>query len=252
MGRSRCEATRGCTRYRRSKSKYCARHHRELQGAPWRAAPPQQASPATPQRQAGLIASLDTDGDFPRHRELRDGVVRLVSDNQEDLRSRVRKVLELEERDMEWLGPLMEELSRLGCRHIPGLQEPAVLEPAVIVAPPVSNRSSGHAKGPIHEDVEHDCPGYYSFHYFVDAVTLANGAIAIWPTSAEVSRPQGCHKGAPRGHSVEKLTGPPGRLWLHDSRMLHQSLPNSTDQRRVTLSWTVCEKGMEGEIVYKK
>lgn len=250
MGRKRCEANRGCTKYRRNKSKYCASHHRELEGVRWRAAPRRQAPAPAPQPSAALISSLETDGELPRHQELRDGLVRLVDGHDGNLRSRVRKVLELEKHEMQRFGPFMEELSRLACPHIPDVNEPAILEPAVIVAPPVSNRSSGYSKGAIHEDVEHDCPGFYSFHYFVDAVTPDNGAIAIWPTSADVPRPKGCHKGAPRGHPVEKLTGPPGRLWFHDSRLLHQSLPNGTDRRRITLSWTVCQKGREGEIVY--
>ncbi len=220
-----------------------------MEGAPWkRAAPRQQAPAAAP----GFITSLETEGEFRRHQELRDGIVELVDSHPDELTSRVRKVLELEEHDMERFGPFMEELTRLGCRRIPAVQEPVVLQPAVIVAPPVSNRSSAHAKGPVHQDVEHDCDGYYSFHYFVDAVNADNGAIAIWPTSTHLPRREGCHKGAPKGHWMRKLTGPAGQMWLHDSRLWHQSLPNSTSERRITLSWTVCQKGMEGEIDYKK
>lgn len=250
----KCQAHRGCTKRKRTGSNYCTKHHQEKEGTKWKAAKRQGEAEAPPPRVPGLVRMVDTrDTTFSRHQELRELVVRLLAGQDEKkLRRGVRKVVDVEASDPQELWTIMEELTELARRHLPDVSDPVVFEPAVIVAPAVGNRSNGHTKGVVHGDVEPDCPGHYSFHYFLDEVGPRNGAIAFWPTTTDVARGPDVHKGVPKGHEREVLEGPAGALWVLDARILHQSLPNSTDVRRITISWTVCQRGMEDSVHFSK
>ena len=107
--------------------------------------------------------------------------------------------------------------------------------PALVVAPPLSQRRPQERSPPgaVHRDVEAQIEGYLTLLICLTDVTDSNGSITLWPGTQNV----------PPGHldrAVQKLpsvvlTGPAGTAWLFDSRMLHQSNPNTTEQTRSTV-----------------
>ena len=116
------------------------------------------------------------------------------------------------------------------------LLKPRISAPALIVAPPVSSRSSPWSCGPIHRDFDDiESTGVYSFLLCVDDVTEDNGAVLFWPESKKW--PLDSKKSIPL--STVTLAGPKGTVFVWDSRMLHRSLPNKTNHVRKALSWFV-------------
>ena len=123
------------------------------------------------------------------------------------------------------------------------LMYPLLHAPLLVVAPPKSSKSNSWTKGSLHRDF--DCiatTGVYSFFLFLDEVTAANGTIAFWRESKLIGPVDPRHPERAldkAGMSSELLLGNAGTVYVWDSRLLHQSLANSTDKRRLALQWLV-------------
>jgi ectoine hydroxylase-related dioxygenase (phytanoyl-CoA dioxygenase family) len=87
---------------------------------------------------------------------------------------------------------------------------------------------------------DHKKSGLYTCVYFVDEVTAENGAIEFWPYTAHV--PFDRRNPVARNEPSQIITGPAGTLLVFDSRIVHQSLPNGTEEKRDTLTWGLCSK----------
>jgi ectoine hydroxylase-related dioxygenase (phytanoyl-CoA dioxygenase family) len=85
---------------------------------------------------------------------------------------------------------------------------------------------------------------------FIDEVNQANGSVEIWTNSQWIpldeKNPQRAI--AKSGLQAQLLQGPPGTVVVFDSRILHRSLPNTTQNRRFTLVWNVSSKDGIGTI----
>jgi ectoine hydroxylase-related dioxygenase (phytanoyl-CoA dioxygenase family) len=116
--------------------------------------------------------------------------------------------------------------------------------PKLVVAPPKHTRGRCHwSHGPIHRDVTTNDPGYLTVLVFCSEVTMENGAIELWPKTQDVlcSRPG-------RFLSMELPrqihTGNAGTVVVFDSRLLHRSQPNITENERIVLQAFLQIEGM--------
>jgi hypothetical protein len=113
-----------------------------------------------------------------------------------------------------------------------------------IVAPP---KSPEYAHKPIHRDMEEDesDPGCLLLTLLLDEITPKNGSVRFWTDTVLFPH----NRKSPGRYLSEsrcppkELKGEKGSLWLWDARMLHQSLPNTTEHTTNKLSWFLCSPG---------
>jgi len=128
--------------------------------------------------------------------------------------------------------------------RLPACKDPVAFSPILVVAPPKSSRSTGWTNTPIHRDYEEiGQSGVYSFHLFIDDVTEDNGAIRLWLGTTKLPLdPHSRNKSVSRMGVPEVLTGKKGCVWMCDSRLVHQSMPNKTGSARLSLNFLVASK----------
>jgi ectoine hydroxylase-related dioxygenase (phytanoyl-CoA dioxygenase family) len=126
-----------------------------------------------------------------------------------------------------------------------GVGEMSLHVPVMVVAPPKKSRGyHDHTKGPIHRDVHTTMLGYWSILFFLDEVTPDNGAVRVWPKTQDTKLDEYNPARAVKGKPTQILTGPPGTAYVFDSRVIHRSLPNTTDHARRTVQWLVTTPGV--------
>jgi ectoine hydroxylase-related dioxygenase (phytanoyl-CoA dioxygenase family) len=132
--------------------------------------------------------------------------------------------------------------------HFP-LNSWKIQTPNIVVAPAKSAFSNSWTKGLLHRAfLDKRTSGVCTFMIFIDEVNQANGSVEIWTDSQWIpfdkKKPQRAM--AKSGLQAQLLQGPPGTVVVFDSRILHRSLPNTTQNRRLTLLWNVSsEDGIE-------
>jgi hypothetical protein len=110
----------------------------------------------------------------------------------------------------------------------------------ISVAPPAGSRSSFWAKGKMHRDfLDIETSGCYTFELLIDPMTLDNGAVWYWPESRKKTHDVKNPSRGMEGMDVRSPTGPGRTVIVWDARILHQSLPNSSDQFRTAIIWLV-------------
>jgi hypothetical protein len=117
--------------------------------------------------------------------------------------------------------------------------------PNIVVAPAKSAFSNSWTKGLLHRDfLDERTSGVYTFMIFIDEVNQANGSVEIWTNSQWIPLDEKNPQRAitKSGLQAQLLQGPPGTVVVFDSRILHRSLPNTTQNRRLTLIWNVLSK----------
>jgi len=125
---------------------------------------------------------------------------------------------------------LIDSIKQLQCSH------PRIYKPKIIRA---SNKSDPWVKGCVHRDQEHvELSGHYTCMYFLDDVTVDNGAIKFWPDTAHL--PFEPKKGVPKNVPSQIITGRVGTLLIFDGRIIHQAQPNTTTNNRDILNWILC------------
>ena len=137
----------------------------------------------------------------------------------------------------------LKALSRQAIDSVEGLRysELVVIKPMVVRAPPDCSQSNSWSTGPMHPDQwEYKKSGLYTCIYFVDEVTAENGAIRFWPYTARV--PFDRNNPVAKDEPSRIITGEAGTLLVFDSRIVHQSLPNKTEEKRDTITWFLCAK----------
>jgi hypothetical protein len=104
--------------------------------------------------------------------------------------------------------------------------------PNVVVAPPLSQRrlQDRSKHGTVHRDVQTEVSGYLTLLICLTDVTTDNGSITLWPNT-QLAPPGHLYRKVRRYESVV-LTGTAGTAWMFDSRLLHQSNPNTTEDTR--------------------
>jgi len=132
------------------------------------------------------------------------------------------------------------------------VRAPVAFDFQVSAAPPKSSRSNGHSTCPVHRDITEPgttFSGLYTFCMFINTVTAENGAIKIWKGSQQVKLdPKNRNRVVSRLKGSELLTGERGCVWLFDSRLLHQSMPNATGSLRLNLVWNVSSAKVAGMV----
>jgi hypothetical protein len=99
----------------------------------------------------------------------------------------------------------------------------------------------GH--GTIHCDFSSpEVPGVYTFLLCVDEITEVNGAINIWRESKYTPHHNKTPTRGLAGLDVQTLLGPTKTVFVWDSRLLHQPLPNTSPFARRVLIWLVNSK----------
>lgn len=255
MARSKCKTT-GCRKWQRGRSRYCGRHT-EPNAAP----APEKRVPSVPTLTTkriyhGVLATVPMAKLFDRnekHGTLVTTCEQTVDEHTGTISSGVRQIIPLPQKHWKTILPIMETVTKLAIQRVPNLRcaDPTIRRPEIVVAPPVTSRSNPWTKGGIHRDVELETiTGYYTFHYLLTPVTEDNGAIRVWPNTATVAFDP--RVGVPKphqDHSEDKI-GAPGDLIVHDSRILHQSLPNTTGEQRLTLTWHVCSRRNKSKVIF--
>jgi ectoine hydroxylase-related dioxygenase (phytanoyl-CoA dioxygenase family) len=130
------------------------------------------------------------------------------------------------------------------------LKDPVIHAPVIVAAPPSSSHSNGWSEGALHRDF--DCietMGVHSFLLFLDEVTPENSTVAFWRHSKLIGPVDPRHpERAPvqAGLKSESPVGKEGTVHVWDSRLLHRSLANRTQKRRLALQWIVTSAGRNG------
>jgi hypothetical protein len=110
----------------------------------------------------------------------------------------------------------------------------------LVVAPPEGTRSNSWTRGKIHRDFSSpEVSGVYTFLLCLDEVTNTNGAIQIWRESKSCPHNNKTPIRGLDGLVVQTLLGPKNTVFVWDSRLLHQPLPNKSTNARIVLIWLV-------------
>jgi hypothetical protein len=127
--------------------------------------------------------------------------------------------------------------------HFP-LNSYKIQTPNLVVAPASSGFSNAWTKGILHRDfLDTETSGVYTFMLFIDEVTEANGTVEFWPHSQRIALDdKNPERAIVKSGPSETLVGPSGTVMVWDSRILHRSLPNATQNRRLSLLWNVTSK----------
>jgi hypothetical protein len=117
--------------------------------------------------------------------------------------------------------------------------------PVFVVACKTKKRGQHpYTKGPLHRDQDYEGPGYLSALLFLSKVTKTNGCVHLWrgteSTAMDAHNPLRCVE----GRKFNVLKGLAGKLFLFDSRLLHQSMPNLSDETRITYQWLIHTSGV--------
>jgi hypothetical protein len=122
-----------------------------------------------------------------------------------------------------------------------------IQEIVVAIAPPAGSRSTPWTRGLIHRDMDSpEVTGIYTFMLCIDEITQDNGALEIWCQSKKSVHQIKHPRRAIEGMVVKTLTGPKNTVFVWDSRLLHQALPNRTCKARTVLIWLVSSKSKPG------
>jgi hypothetical protein len=162
-----------------------------------------------------------------------------------------RQLIYLDATVREEILPLLLSVVAVATKNVAfPLKHPVIHSPILVVAPPSSIHSNAWTKGSLHRDF--DCiktTGVYSFSFFLDEVTPDNGTVAFWRHSKlfdpiDPRHPERALDQA--GLESELLVGKAGTVYVWDARLLHRSLANRTQKRRVTLQWLVTSGSRKG------
>jgi len=170
----------------------------------------------------------------------------MVVDQIEDCKiaNGIRQLVPVVDGALEALTPYLLDIVSVASKTVGfPLKTPKIVKPLIVVAPKKSKLSNSWTKGGIHRDF--DCvetSGVYSFMLFLDEVTAENGAIEFWKDSKlcgplEKKCPERAINKA--GLASEVATGPKAYVMVWDARILHRSLPNKSQNQRLTLQWLV-------------
>ena len=163
----------------------------------------------------------------------------------------VRVIVPLSETVLQELLPLLLLVVAQATKQVAfPLKVPRIHAPVLVVAPKSSSHSNAWTKGHIHRDF--DCvetSGVYTFLLFLDEVTPENGTVSFWRNSKQVGpldprHPERAVNQA--GLTSELLLGEEGKVYVWDARLLHRSLANRTQRRRLALQWIVTSAGTNG------
>jgi ectoine hydroxylase-related dioxygenase (phytanoyl-CoA dioxygenase family) len=108
----------------------------------------------------------------------------------------------------------------------------------LVIAPPVSQRKPQCQHGPaqLHRDTASDDAGYLTLLICLSDVTKDNGSVTLYPSTQRTTLDAKCRKTSVTGKQSVMLTGEKGTGWLFDSRLLHQSNANATEETRLTVN----------------
>lgn len=109
----------------------------------------------------------------------------------------------------------------------------------LVIAPPKSRRKPRFQNGMarLHRDIEStEDSGYLTLLVCLTEVTEDNGAVDLYPNTQRTPLNDKYPQGSIRNVSCVTLTGTKGTCWLFDSRLLHQSKANMTEDTRLTLN----------------
>ena len=122
----------------------------------------------------------------------------------------------------------------------------------MVVAPELGNLRSQekYVYGKVHrDDVDTIEPGYLTMLVAVTDVTLDNGSVTVWPGTQLVPCNPKHRKVSIRDRRGSLLVGKAGTVWIFDSRLLHQSNPNVTDQTRLMAQVLICTEGVIAPVI---
>jgi len=127
---------------------------------------------------------------------------------------------------------------------------PSIHDATLVAAPPKTSCSNGHSAGPIHRDVHFTSEsGVYTFSVFLGKVTRHNGTIRLWKGSQKREIDLKNRKASISNlKPPELLTGDAGKVWLFDSRLLHQAAPNSSSNLRLNIVFAVHSTKWHGKL----
>ena len=78
--------------------------------------------------------------------------------------------------------------------------------------------------------------GYLTLLICLSDVTKDNGSVTLYPSTQRTTLDAKCRKTSVTGKQSVVLTGEKGTGWLFDSRLLHQSNANLTEETRLTVN----------------
>ena len=129
---------------------------------------------------------------------------------------------------------------------IPSFEGAKALNAEFIIAARHWGRSNGHTPGSVHRDCHNiDENGIMTAWMSYNDVTKTSGSIRFWRDSIrfphDLKSPYNQVRREPMDRVLD-LEAKKGNVVLFDARMLHQSLPNETDENGLRMSWFIANK----------
>lgn len=236
---------RGCRRVRRSKSLFCSRHMPTVEpnNVPATRRPAKTTSRTLTKVKPGYVGQFIIPANVLAkiHVAVSHFKHELIERN-EDMITGQRKLFHIPTHIAALITPCLNKIVELSrSQGFPIKKAACVTKGAsLVLAPEVNGRSNSWTRGLIHRDFSDvNVTGIYSFSLCLDKVTLNNGAVRIWPTTQHTPYDPRHPKNSIKHQHYKDLTGEEGEVWMWDARLLHQSLPNSTKEKRCTLHFYV-------------
>jgi hypothetical protein len=218
----RCK-TNGCKKHSRSPSKHCSNHTLQLRVTSVGIAR-KKVSVGIPKKEAGCFRSFVFDDE-----ETFDSIRKIIDEEKRkmNLTTGHRSTVDGEREDLiPHLKSVIEQARNKV--HFPLTSKHEITSHVVISeAPPKGSRSSSWVVGKIHRDFKDiEVSGCYSFELMLDELTVDNGSIKFRPDSKKKAHdPKNPSRGMEAMDSQTHV-GPRDTVFVWDSRLLHQSLPN--------------------------
>jgi hypothetical protein len=161
-----------------------------------------------------------------------------------------RDIIEFDEGDeatvSAWCGAITASLAHLDLKIV------GQCSARMILAPPWSqqNPQSQGMTAKLHRDVDTVEAGYYSVLVCLTEVTETNGSVYLWPGTQRAPLDDHHRGRAVSGLGSVELTGAAGTAWVFDSRLLHQSQPNTTETARMTFQFMCYTAAVSPPVVH--
>jgi hypothetical protein len=248
---------RGCNKLARHPSKFCRTHTPVVACAVPSRRPPKKSSASSivPYRiHQKTVAYFRNYSLLDFNRPCLEAIQSNISDfpsNEHCHTVGVRRLLPIQATVLDELLPFLLSVVAAATKVVAfPLKDPVIHAPVIVAAPPSSSHSNGWSKGTLHRDFDSTATsGVYSFLLFLDEVTPENGTVRFWKHSKLIGPIDPRHPEralVQAGLKSELLVGEVGTVYVWDSRLLHRSLANRTQKRRLALQWLVTSAGRNG------
>jgi hypothetical protein len=219
-------------------------------------APPPTPQPAPVKHTAGYLSSFVFE-----NQEALTEITRIAEETMNDFAQNNPNMFRTGQRRLiqcptPWLDPLLQLMIEEAKQKVkfPLKSKCQVLHPSIVVAPAVGSRSSAHTRSIVHRDYDTiKLSGVYTFELFLDDIEQSQPQVRFWHESKLCPLDPRNPKRDINKFGLEStdIFGIRGTVYIWDSRILHQSLPNTTQERRRAVIWMAKSESNKNKVIEK-